>query len=265
MALLPQRMSEASTHSSMLRGRRSGEAWLYYRRPVEQYLRGLGCAEQDREDLTHEILIRLQTFVLLHYDPAQPFRPYLKATIRNFYFGHLRSRPRATALAEEPAARPPDDASEVPPSDDGLDPNEALLEYARQMYDQFAAEAGPRPGIRMLHAWMLGGDKQDRLAAAWKMSARQVRAHLASAADELAAWMRSRLNPDDLAQLVALARRKGVNIDLKPGTIRGLFNHLSKQKRLQALLVLSLIHQRAQTFGFVNYRSNACLPTSTAP
>jgi DNA-directed RNA polymerase specialized sigma24 family protein len=238
-------MSEASTHSSMLRDRRrSGDAWLYYRRPVEQYLRGLGCAEQDIEDLTHEILIRLQTVVLLNYDPKQSFRPYLKATIRNCYFSHLRSGARATALVDEPAARATDESS-PPPTRDEAEPGEILLDYARQVYDQFAADAGRSPGIRMLHAWMLSGDKQERLAAAWKLSDRQVRAHMARAADDLSAWMRARLNPDDLAELVALARRKGVHIDLKPGTIRGLFNHLSKQKRLQALLVLSLIHQRS--------------------
>lgn len=251
-AYLPQNMNDASTHSSMLRDRqrRSGDAWLYYQRPVENYLRGLGCDEQDIEDLTHEILIRLQTYVLLHYNPANPFRPYLKATIRNFYFSHLRSRPHAAALVEDPAAKSNHGSTELRPPKpaDDADPADVLIEYARQVYDQFAAEAGvkSRPGIQMLHAWMIGGGTQEQLATAWKLSDRQVRAHMSRAADDLTAWMQDRLNPDDLSELVALARRKGVNIELNVGTIRGLFNHLSKQKRLQVLLVLSLIHRRAQ-------------------
>jgi DNA-directed RNA polymerase specialized sigma24 family protein len=249
-AYLPQNMSEASTHSSMLRdrNRQTNSTWLYYQGPVQTYLRGLGCPDQDIDDLTHEILIRLQTYVLLHYNPSQPFRPYLKTTIRNFYFSHLRSRPPTGAMIQDPACTPVDESTIVPPAADLPDPSETLIAYARQMFDQFASDADEksRPGVEMLRSWMMSGAKQDQLAAEWKLSDRQVRVHMSRAADGLTEWMQSRLNPEDLAELVALAQRKGLNIALDVGTIRGLFNHLSKQKRMQVLLVLSLIHKQQQ-------------------
>ncbi len=91
---------------------------------------------------------------------------------------------------------------------------------------------------------MLGGLKQEQLATRWKLTDRQVRTHIGRAADELARWMQERLHADDLAALATLAKDKGVVLDLEMADIRGLFSHLSRQKRLRALLILSLIYKR---------------------
>lgn len=249
----PDHMNDASTHSSMLRpnGSRAEHGWLYYQKPVRNYLRGLGCGDQDVDDLTHEILIKLQTYIVLNYNPSRPFRPYFKTAIRHFYFSHLRGRGgqggRQVAMTPGIAGAACASEAEEEESQAGEDVLAAgLLDYARQMYDHFAAEASAahEVGIQMLQAWMLGGLKQEQLATRWKLTDRQVRTHIGRAADELARWMQERLHADDLAALAALAKDKGVTLDLELADIRGLFSHLSRQKRLRALLILSLIYKR---------------------
>src|SRR5579862_9125353 len=133
----PQVMDDASTHSSMLGAPGAVDAsssWVYYQQPVRNYLRGLGCCEQDLDDLTHDALIKLQTSIILNYDPQRPFRPYLKAVIRNIFFDRLRAlAPGRPVCRFAPRA---DEESRV--LADGL------LEYARQIYEHFAIDA-PQP------------------------------------------------------------------------------------------------------------------------
>ena len=239
----PQRMDDAVTDPDMLRGGDlplpSRVRWIYYEKPVRHYLSGLGCAAQDLDDLTHEILIRLQSVIVDKYDPARPFRPYFKAAIRNCYFKHLRRRNRdAARLDAEP---------EAPAADE---PGEALLqvlpEYARDVYERFTESAEPHllPGVRMLHGWIILGAKQESLAHAWGLTTRQVRTHIARAADALANWMQARINSDDLDDLVRLAHLQGVSVDLGLANVRGLFSHLSKRKRIRVLLILAIIYKK---------------------
>jgi len=228
----PEHMDEASTFSSLLRG---GEGWLYYRQPVQNYLRGLGCQDQDVEDLCHEILIKLQTYIVLNYDPTRSFRPYFKAAIRNFYFNHLRTIGVGTRET-------PDLAQDAPPEDPLTD---GLADYARQVYEIFARDADPQiaKGIDMLHAWIIDDVRQDELARQAKLTPRQVRNHIGQAADALALWMGDRVNADDIADLAAQARRQGLAFDLGPTGLRGLFSHASREKRVRTLLILALIYR----------------------
>ncbi len=240
---IPMNLDDASTRSSILRdreGRRPLSTWLYYQMPVQNYLRGLGCREQDIEDLCHEILIKLQTYIVLNYDPARPFRPYFKAAIRNFYFNHLRANAGVT-LQPEPDA---EDLAPTPVEADSV--ASGLVDYARHVYDLFAADAGQKlaVGIRMLHAWIIDGAKQEELATAYELTDRQVRNHLAGAADALAEWMQLRINQEDLDELAGLAKTKGLSFELDVGGIRGLFSHMSKRKRVRTLLILAIIYRQ---------------------
>jgi|GEM_PF-3623616 RNA polymerase sigma factor (sigma-70 family) len=235
---LPQVMDEASTHSSMLHTRSNselGSRWIYYQQPVRNYLKGLGCSEQDLDDLTHDTLIKLQTYIILNYDSQRPFRPYFKAAIRNFYFDRLR----AGSTTQRPVvdSRGADEDSQI--LVDGL------LQYARQVYEHFAIEALPQlsHGVAMLHAWLMDDLTQEELARRWQLSDRQVRTLIARAADALTAWMQTKINQDDLASLAQLASRQGISLDLEVAGIRSLFSHLSKRKRIRVLMVLALIYR----------------------
>jgi DNA-directed RNA polymerase specialized sigma24 family protein len=237
--VLPQIMDEASTHGPMLSSQSADDAssrWTYYQQPVRNYLKGLGCSPQDLDDLTHDSLIKLQTSIILNYDPQRPFRPYFKAVIRHVLFDRLRSL--APARAAGGTAPRADEESHV--LVDGL------LEYARQIYELFALDA-PRPvaaGVGMLHAWLIQDQGQDALAGRWNLSARQIRTQIGRAADALSAWMQDRIHHQDLASLAAIARRQGIELDLGMADIRGLFTHISKRKRIRALMILALIYRK---------------------
>jgi len=239
----PEFMDDASTQSLKLVGLRDGSdhsAWIYYRRPVYTYLRALGCPEQDLEDLTHEILIKLHTSIIHKYNPERPFRPYLKTAIRHTYFNHLRDR-KAEATAHEPA----EDLA-APTAEEGEALLQGLVDYARQIYDRFAREAPPglALGVTMMQAWLMEGLRQQDLSARFQLTDRQVRTHLSRAADAITAWMRDRVNNEDLEALDHLARGRGLALDLRVGGLRDLFQHLSKDKRLGVLLILQAIHRR---------------------
>ena len=236
---LPERMDSAVTHGSTINHDREAwvrSRWLYYEQPIRNYLKGLGCAEEDLDDLVHDLLIRLQTYIVLRYDPSRPFRPYLKKAIRSFYFNHLQERRRPGGGA-------------VPEVEDRSDPvdllNAGLVEYARKVYECFAVDADPRlrPGIGMLADAVIRGMRQEDLALAHGISERQVRSHLMRAADALTAWMEARVHREDLDALAVRARRLGVKADLQIDSIRGLFSYLSREKRTRALLALALIHR----------------------
>jgi DNA-directed RNA polymerase specialized sigma24 family protein len=236
---LPDRMDSAVTRGSTLKLDREAWArsrWLYYQNPIRNYLKGLGCPEEDLDDLVHDLLIRLQTYIILRYDPSRPFRPYLKKAIRSFYFNHLQERRRPNI----PVRREPTDGPE--PSELL---NAGLVEYARKVYECFAVAAEPHllTGIGMLADAVIRGARQEELARRHGISERQVRSHLMRAADALTTWMEQRIHREDLAALADRARRIGVRTDLHIDSIRGLFSYLSREKRTRALLALALIHR----------------------
>jgi DNA-directed RNA polymerase specialized sigma24 family protein len=236
----PQVMDDASTHGPMLSSQSPVDAssrWIYYQQPVRNYLKGLGCSPQDLDDLTHDSLIKLQTSIILNYDPQRPFRPYFKAVIRHVLFDRLRSlAPGRAAVGTAPRA---DEESHV--LVDGL------LEYARQIYEHFALDAPPTvaAGVGMLHAWLIQDLGQDELAGRWSLSARQIRTQIGRAADALSAWMQDRIHPRDLVSLATIANRQGIDLDLGMADIRGLFTHISKRKRIRALMILALIYRKS--------------------
>lgn len=236
---LPDHMDNAVTHGSTLKLDREAWArsrWLYYQQPIRNYLKGLGCAEEDLDDLVHDLLIRLQTYIILRYDPSRPFRPYLKKAIRSFYFNHLAER-------RKPGTPGRPEASDGPEPMELL--NAGLVEYARKVYECFAVAAEPRllTSIGMLADAVIRGTRQEQLALTHGISERQVRSHLMRAADALTAWMEERIHREDLAALADRAQRLGVKTDLHIDSIRGLFSYLSREKRTRALLALALIHR----------------------
>jgi DNA-directed RNA polymerase specialized sigma24 family protein len=240
---LPETMEEASTQSSMLReaaNRHGPRSWTYYEKPVRNYLRSLGCRDQDLGDLTNDILIRLQTHLLTNYDASRPFRPYFKMAVRNFYFSHRRETVMdRRMLASDELEQVSDKSTDLPLS--------GLLEYAEQAYDVFAADASVElaAGIQLLQQWLISGKTQDMLAAFAGVTQRQVRTRIGRAADALAEWMSSRIHNEDLEELVHFAKTSGIEIDLELSAIRSLFTHLSKQKRIRTLLLLSLIYRNS--------------------
>jgi DNA-directed RNA polymerase specialized sigma24 family protein len=236
---LPDRMDNAVTNGSTLKLDRAAWArsrWLYYQHPIRNYLKGLGCPEEDLDDLVHDLLIRLQTYIILRYDPSRPFRPYLKKAIRSFYFNHLQERRKPSSPGRAEA-------------NDGPEPmellNAGLVEYARKVYECFAVAAEPRllTSIGMLADAVIRGIRQEELARQHGVSERQVRSHLMRAADALTAWMEERIHREDLDALADRAQRLGVKTDLHIDSIRGLFSYLSREKRTRALLALALIHR----------------------
>jgi hypothetical protein len=94
---------------------------------------------------------------------------------------------------------------------------------ANRAYGRFASDLdGPlTASVAMLRSWLIDGRKQDALAESWQLTDRQVRNHLARAADALAPWLACRL-------------------DAPAPTIRALFSHLSSDKRRVALHLLEM-------------------------
>jgi len=243
-------MDEADTRSSMLleaRAERADEKWLYYREPVQRYLRGLGCAEQDLEDLTHDILVRLHTYIVAGYDRSRAFRPYFKTAIRNLYFDHLRTHPKPETLDSSAAV------AEERLEDRDLAP---LVAYARIVYGQFAGEVTGQDAkdCTLLHAWLVEGVTQDEMARRRGQTGRHMRKCLGRAADRLAEWMHARMNDGDLADLATLARRHGADLDLRGNALRDLFRHLSQAKRMRVLVVLAYLHRQRPTDGIGSSR-----------
>jgi DNA-directed RNA polymerase specialized sigma24 family protein len=239
-------MDNAVTRGSTLKLDREAWArsrWLYYQQPIRNYLKGLGCPEEDLDDLVHDLLIRLQTYIVLRYDPSRPFRPYLKKAIRSFYFNHLQERRKpSTPLARTEGLEGPDPMDLL---------NAGLVEYARKVYECFAVAAEPRllTSIAMLADAVICGIRQEELARQHDISERQVRSHLMRAADALTAWMEQRIHREDLDALADRAQRLGVKADLHIDSIRSLFSYLSREKRTRALLALALIHRNQGDFA----------------
>lgn len=235
----PERMDHAITHGSTLTQDREAWArsrWLYYENPIRNYLKGLGCPPSDLDDLVHDLLIRLQTYIILRYDPSRPFRPYLKKAIRSFYFNHLQELRRPPPRRRAATADGPDPMELL---------NAGLVEYARKVYGCFAMAAEPRlrTSIAMLADAVIHGRRQEELAQAHRLSERQIRSHLMRAADALTTWMEERIHREDLDALAERANRLGVKADLHIASIRDLFSYLSREKRTRALLALALIHR----------------------
>lgn len=67
-----------------------------YRPAIQRWCRHWGLREQDADDVTQDVLLklckRLQTFV---YDPAKSFRAYLKTITRNAWIDLLNDRGRS--------------------------------------------------------------------------------------------------------------------------------------------------------------------------
>jgi DNA-directed RNA polymerase specialized sigma24 family protein len=247
---LPERMENAITNGSTIRQDRTAWAksrWLYYENPIRNYLKGLGCPAEELDDLVHDLLIRLQTYIILHYDPARPFRPYLKKAIRSFYFNYLKANKQGPPVAKVPVAHVEDPTELL---------NAGLVEYARKVYECFAATAEPRlqVSIKMLAEAVIYGARQEQLAANYGISERQIRSHMMRAADALATWMDARIHREDLEALAERAQRLGVKVNLHISTIRGLFSYLSREKRTRALLALTLIYQQNPSYASISVK-----------
>jgi hypothetical protein len=236
-------MDDASTRSSLVNPALRDLAkarTVYYAKPVANYLASLGCREPDLSDLSRTILEELATTLLSQYDPRTPFRPFFTAFIVRVYTEH-----RAKRRKRQPASAPPGAPTQQLP--------EVLLDgmrgYARQIHDQFRREAPQelQAACEMLHAWIIDGERQDRLAHRWQVADRTVRTRLGEASDALAQWIDRRLHPDDRDELVALAIKHGMAMRREEvENIRDWLSHASRDKRKRALLLLWYIHQQGR-------------------
>lgn len=235
----PTYMKDATTRWSVLLEQ---NRWEYYFQPIANYLRVLKCAEQDVGDLTHEVLLKLKRIMLLYDRSKGPFRPYLKRSIDNLYVSHRRRRsPDTMEVLPEPSGR----VQEGPDAEAALG-DMALVDYLRKIYRCFAADsqAHLQNGIQMLHERLIDERSLEEIAAGWKLSSRRVRDYINAAADELTAWVQSKVTQEDLAELEDLARRHGVAMALNLDDLRSLFTHLSQQKIEKIRLLLGVIYRK---------------------
>ncbi len=239
----PDSLTQAETDSRVLaatgaRDQPLASKWLYYQRPVRDYLRRLGCAPEQLDDLAQEALIQLAARVIPRYDPQRgAFRPYLKQALRNLLRDRLRADGRETHARQQLAReRRSADAPHGSSEPNGM----ALLEArAREMFELFldAEPAECQRDAQILEKWVVDRLGQDAIAEHFGLrSSRQVRTLVKRAAARFAVWMEARLHPDDLASLLGAAPAGGV---------RGLFSHLSRKKRLTVLALLERIGARA--------------------
>ncbi len=235
----PDSLTQAETRSRILRSTGADDApldskWLYYERPVRDYLRRLGCGSGLLDDLAQEALIHLAQRVIPRYDPGRgAFRPYLKQALRNL----LRDRLRALGREREARAilRHQTSAREAArPAEDEEEGAIAWLEArAREMFARFCNEEAPehQRNAQILEKWVVDRLPQTEIAALFGLkSSRQVRTLVRRAAARFAVWMEERLHPDDRVALLGET----------PGLL-GLFSHLSARKRLTVLALLERI------------------------
>jgi DNA-directed RNA polymerase specialized sigma24 family protein len=235
----PTYMKDATTRWSVLLEQ---SRWEYYLQPIANYLRLLKCPEQDVGDITHEVLLKLKRIMLLYDRSKGPFRPYLKRSIDNLYVSHHRRRsPETYAVLPEPTGR----VQEGPDAGAALG-DLALVDYLRKIYRCFAADAQPhlQNGVQMLHERLIDERGLEDIAAAWSLSSRRVRDYINAAADELTAWVQSKVTKEDLDELEDLARRHGLPVALDLDDLRSLFTHLSQQKIEKIRLLLAVIYRK---------------------
>lgn len=235
----PTYMKDATTRWSVLLEQ---NRWEYYFQPIANYLRVLKCPEQDVDDLTHEVLLKLKRIMLLYDRSKGPFRPYLKRSIDNLYVSHRRRRsPDTMEVLPEPVGR----VQEGPDAESALG-DMALVDYLRKIYRCFAADSQPhlQNGVQMLHERLIDERSLEEIAAGWNLSSRRVRDYINAAADELTAWVQSKVTQEDLAELEHLARRHGLPVALNLDDLRSLFTHLSQQKIEKIRLLLGVIYRK---------------------
>ena len=235
----PTYMKDATTRWSVLLEQ---NRWEYYFQPIANYLRVLKCPEQDVDDLTHEVLLKLKRIMLLYDRSKGPFRPYLKRSIDNLYVSHHRRRsPDTMEILPEPVGR----VQEGPDAESTLG-DMALVDYLRKIYRCFAADsqAHLQNGVQMLHERLIDERSLEEIATGWNLSSRRVRDYINAAADELTAWVQSKVTQEDLAELENLARRHGVAMELDLDDLRSLFTHLSQQKIEKIRLLLGVIYRK---------------------
>lgn len=235
----PTYMKDATTRWSVLLEQ---SRWEYYLQPIANYLRMLKCPEQDVEDFTHEVLLKLKRIMLLYDRSKGPFRPYLKRSIDNLYVSHRRRRSPATMeILPEPVGC----AQEGPDAAAALG-DMALVDYLRKIYRCFAADAQPhlQTGVQMLHERLLDERGLEEIAAGWRLSSRRVRDYINAAADALTTWVQSKVTQEDLAELEDLSRRHGLAVALDLDDLRSLFTHLSQQKIEKIRLLLAVIYRK---------------------
>ena len=235
----PTYMKDATTRWSVLLEQ---NRWEYYFQPIANYLRVLKCPEQDVDDLTHEVLLKLKRIMLLYDRSKGPFRPYLKRSIDNLYVSHHRRRsPDTMEVLPEPVGR----VQEGPDAESTLG-DMALVDYLRKIYRCFAADSQPhlQNGVQMLHERLIDERSLEQIATGWNLSSRRVRDYINAAADALTAWVQSKVTQEDLEELEDLARRHGLPVALNLDDLRSLFTHLSQQKIEKIRLLLGVIYRK---------------------
>jgi dephospho-CoA kinase len=158
---------------------------------------------------------------------------------------HRRRSPEAVAVIPEPLGG----VQEGPEACAMLE-EMALVDYLRKVYRCFSADAQPhlQSGVQMLYERLIDERGLEDIAATRGLSSRRIREYINAAADELTAWVQSKITQEDLDELESLAHRHALVVTLELDDVRALFTHLSRQKIEKIRLLLAVIYRK--TWGF---------------
>ncbi len=175
--------------------------YVRYRPTIAIVLRKKGIPHDDVDDLTSELLIKLNTSVIEKYKPALGrFRSYFRRVIDNHCLDYYRQRQREHRLRERLEAE-----ARSGPAEEAEDELELLIARGSELFQQFLVDQPvarqQQRNAEALYKWVVEGQRQRELADYFCVSDRQVRKILGRAVEAFAAWVRNRFHPEDYAAL----------------------------------------------------------------
>ncbi len=213
--------------------------FVRYRPTIAIILRSKQIPRDDVDDLTSELLIKLNTSVIERYDPQRGrFRSYFRRVIDNHVLDYYRRRQRDHALRERWQE------SRREPASQGADELELLIARGSELFQEFLAsepvERQRQRNAEALYKWVVEGDRQRALAAYFCVSERQVRKLLTRAVERFAAWVEACFHPEDYEAL----RRHGHAIAACEERLAAFVSALPDNEQADGRLLLDWIVER---------------------
>jgi RNA polymerase sigma factor (sigma-70 family) len=223
--------------------------WLYYEKPVRKFIAGFVKSKGYREleglveDLTQDVLIKIEADILKHYKEGSSggFRPYLKQAIRNLLISKHREASRIRTSTDLGLAT--DDTSDEHDEPTEAFDAEVLRGFGRDQFDAFVKSEPPerQESAQMLAQWILDGSSQKDIAAAWSVTERHVRRCVNSAADRFAARLEKQVHPADWQALMREYDPSYLPKEVAPGGLRSLLRYVSGRKRWVLLAIIKKV------------------------
>lgn len=184
----PRDFSEAPTRAEVLASTRAGSPeatrkMLYYQQPVRAFLASIGCPPSELDDLSQDLLLRLQERIAPAFPGTGSFRAYFKQAIRNRLRDVLRRRQR-----EPRSPRSPDELA----AKTGPDLEAALARGCGVLRRHFEDSEEPA-GAELLVKALLEGRPLKALAAELGLSPRGLRGRWKKGARCFDRWAEGRL------------------------------------------------------------------------